>query len=116
MFFRQGWGSEAWLSTLDTIDEWSGRIAKFANAQEASEPYALVVTADHGGIGKKHGGATMAEIEIPWILAGPGVAAGRELQTPVRTYDTALTVAYILGVRPSDCWIGRPVLEAFAGK
>jgi arylsulfatase A-like enzyme len=73
----------------------------------------VLITADHGGVGKKHGGATMAEIEIPWILSGPGVAAGRELRKPVRTYDTAPTIAHILGVQPSECWIGRPVLEAF---
>ena len=48
-------------------------------------------------------GATMAEIEIPWIIAGPGVAAGRELKKPVNTYDTALTVAHIFGLKPPDC-------------
>jgi predicted AlkP superfamily pyrophosphatase or phosphodiesterase len=74
----------------------------------------VLVTSDHGGKGKGHGGATMAEIEIPWILRGPGVAAGRELTTPVSTCDTAATVAYIFGLEPPRCWVGRPVVEAFA--
>ena len=39
----------------------------------------LLVTADHGGVGKRHGGATTAEIEIPWIIYGPGAAAGKEI-------------------------------------
>ena len=49
-----------------------------------------------------------------WKLDPPsGVAAGRELRVPVRTYDTAATVAYLLDLKPPDCWIGRPVKEAF---
>ena len=71
------------------------------------------VTADHGGVGKKHGQATMAEIEIPWIIAGPGIAAGQEITAPVNTFDTAATLAHILGVKPPECWIGKPVLSAF---
>jgi hypothetical protein len=58
----------------------------------------------------------MAELEIPWIVAGPGVAVGREVRTPVRTYDTAATLAWIFGIKTPECWIGRPVLEAFTAK
>ena len=78
-----------------------------------AEQTIVLITADHGGKGKGHGGATMAEIEIPWILAGPGVAAGKELTRPVNTYDTAATVAYIFGLKTPECWIARPVVEAF---
>ena len=56
----------------------------------------------------------MAEIEIPWILHGPGVAAGKEITAPVNTYDTAATVAHLFGLKPPSCWIARPVLTAFA--
>jgi arylsulfatase A-like enzyme len=55
----------------------------------------------------------MAEIEIPWIIRGRGVVAGKELATPVNTYDTAATAAAILGLEPPKCWIARPVVEAF---
>ena len=74
----------------------------------------VLVTSDHGGKGKGHGGSTMGEIEIPWILRGRGVAAGRELPATVNTFDTAATVAHALGLSPPKCWIGRPVLDAFA--
>jgi arylsulfatase A-like enzyme len=74
----------------------------------------LLLTADHGGVGQKHGGMTMSELEIPWILHGPGVAEGVELKTNVNTYGTAPTVAHILGIKPHAAWIGRPVLEAFS--
>ncbi len=73
----------------------------------------VLITSDHGGKGKGHGGSTMEEIEIPWILHGRGVAPGRELSAMVNTYDTAATVAYALGLAPPRCWIARPVVDAF---
>ncbi len=74
----------------------------------------VLITADHGGINKGHGGETMAELEIPWIIHGPGVAPGREITMPVNTFDSAATVAYIFGLTPPECWIARPVTAAFA--
>jgi predicted AlkP superfamily pyrophosphatase or phosphodiesterase len=58
-------------------------------------------------------GPLMAEIEIPWMIHGPGVVLGKELTGPINTFDTASTIAQIFGLRPLACWIGRPVREAF---
>ena len=72
-----------------------------------------MITADHGGKGTSHGGPTLEEIEIPWIIKGPGIKAGNEIASPVNTYDTAATVAYMFGLTQPSCWIGKPVLAAF---
>jgi arylsulfatase A-like enzyme len=72
----------------------------------------VLVTSDHGGKGRNHGKNSLEEIQIPWILRGPNVAPGR-LAASVYTFDTAATIAWILGVSPHPCWIGRPVLAAF---
>lgn len=111
-----GHGTPQYYEAVAKADALVGRMLAALKDAGIADRTIVLVTSDHGGVGKKHGGATMAEIEIPWIIAGPGVAVGRELRTHVRTYDTALTVAYILGVQPSECWIGRPVLEAFVKK
>jgi hypothetical protein len=74
----------------------------------------VLITIDHGGKGKGHGSATMGEIEIAWILVGPGVATGKELTTHVNTYDTAVTVTYVVGRKTPKCWIARPILAVFA--
>ena len=55
----------------------------------------------------------MDELEIPWIVNGPGVRVNHEIKTAVNTYDLAPTIAWIFGLRPPSCWIGQPVLEAF---
>jgi len=108
-----GHGTTQYYEAVAKADALAGRMLDAIKEAGIAGSTIVLVTADHGGVGKGHGGSTMAEIEIPWILSGPGVAAGHELRTPVRTYDTAATVAFILGVHASECWIARPVLEAF---
>jgi arylsulfatase A-like enzyme len=72
----------------------------------------VLVTSDHGGKGHNHGKNSLAEIQIPWILAGPGVTPGK-IANAVFTYDTGATLAWIFELQPPACWIGRPVLAAF---
>ncbi|GMV97713.1 MAG: phosphodiesterase [Phycisphaerae bacterium] len=110
---EKGHGTPDYYAAVEEADRLIGRMLS-AVKEAGMAPHTIVlVTADHGGVGTKHGNATMAEIEIPWIIAGPGVAAGREISTPVNTYDTAATIAHVLGLKAPACWIARPVLAAF---
>jgi predicted AlkP superfamily pyrophosphatase or phosphodiesterase len=108
-----GHGSPQYYAAVAEADRLIGLVLGGLEDAGIADRTVLLVTSDHGGVGKKHGGNTMAELEIPWIVRGQGVAAGKELSTPVNTYDTAATVAFLLGLKPPACWIGRPVTEAF---
>ena len=108
-----GHGTREYYDSVGVADDLIGRAIQGLKDAGMWEKTILIVTADHGGKNKGHGGATMAELEIPWIIHGPGVAKGRELTAPVNTYDTAATIAYVLGVRPPEAWIGKAVKAAF---
>ncbi len=108
-----GHGSPEYYASVAEADRLIGLVLRGLESAGIAQSTVLLVTSDHGGVGKKHGGNTMAEIEIPWIVHGPGVVAGKDLATPVSTCDTAATVAFLLGLKPPACWIGRPVTEAF---
>ena len=108
-----GHGTPQYYEAVDVADKLIGRILDGLKEAGMSNNTLLLITADHGGVGKGHGKATMAELEIPWILYGPGVKRGHELKTALNTYDTALTVAYIFGLKPNPAWIGKPIAEAF---
>ncbi len=108
-----GHGTPEYYDSVGVADELIGRAIQGLKDAGMWEKTILIVTADHGGKDKGHGGATMGELEIPWIIRGPGVANGHELTAPVNTYDTAATIAYVLGVRPPAAWIAKPVKEAF---
>lgn len=53
----------------------------------------FIVTADHGGIDKGHGGNTMEEMEIAFIIAGKGIKSGYNFTESMMQYDCASTIA-----------------------
>ena len=110
---HDGHGTPAYYASVGVADKLIGEV--IAGIQEAgmTQDTLVLVTADHGGKDKGHGGATMGEIEIPWIIAGPGVRVGHEIKASVNTYDTAATIAFAFKLKPPQAWIARPVREAF---
>ncbi len=107
-----GWSSREYLREVENDDALLGQVLDMLQETPVGESTFLLVTSDHGGKGRNHGKNSLEEILIPWILHGPDVAAGR-LVAAVYTFDTAATIAWILGVAPHQCWIGRPVMAAF---
>ena len=110
---KYGHGTPEYYKSVEEADRLIGETLHGLEAAGMLAQTILIITSDHGGVGKGHGGATMAEIEIPWIIAGPGIAPAKELTSFVNIYDTAATVAHIFGLTAPDCWIAKPVLEAF---
>lgn len=108
-----GHGTQEYFASVKVADELIGTLLKSLESAGMMDRTIVLITADHGGKDKGHGGATMAEIEIPWILYGKGVRHGHELKTAIDTFDTAVTVAHILGIKPHPAWIGKPITEAF---
>ena len=107
-----GHGTEKYYEAVAAADYLIGELIAGLEKAGLRDRTILLVTADHGGIGKHHGGATMAEIEIPWMMEGPGVLPGHEIPGPVNTYDTAATISYLFKVKAPSVWIGRPVRDA----
>lgn len=109
----KGHGTPEYYQAVEEADRLLAQVLAGVDAAGMGDRTLVLVTSDHGGVGKGHGGATLAEIEIPWIVWGPGVARGLQLKTPINTFDTAATVAHALGLKTPREWIARPVLEAF---
>lgn len=111
-----GWKSWHYQQAVEMVDGLIGDVLKAIDETKMKGRTIVLITADHGGVGTKHGGPTQEEIDIPWIIHGPGIAAGRQIESFVNTYDTAATVAHIFGLKPPTCWIGKPVAEAFRAR
>jgi len=109
---ERGWLSDEYLGAVREADRLIHDLVASLRDRGLWERSAIIVSADHGGVGTKHGGLSRAEIEIPWIAAGAGIVRAHELQKPVNTIDTAATIARLLDVPPHPAWIGHPVVEA----
>lgn len=99
------WESADYLRAVAEADRLIGEMLAILPPEQTL----VAIVADHGGTEKKHGNPTKRELEVPWILAGPGVAKGRELNGPVYSLDTAPTVLALMGLKPHACWTGRAV-------
>lgn len=94
-----------------------GRIGEIIQATKDAGIYdetVFIISSDHGGINKGHGGKTLQEMETPLIMAGPGIKNTGELKSAVMQFDIAPTIARLLGLSTPQPWIGRPVAEALS--
>ncbi len=114
----EGWGSPKYLAKLEETDRYLGRLLKALEDAQLRTKTVIILTADHGGAGTKHGGPDARSQYIPWIVAGPCVRHGYDLtlqpQRLVRVEDTAATALWLLGVPQPAVFLGQPVQEAFA--
>jgi hypothetical protein len=112
----QGHGSPAYYESVTKADSLIGRIRDAVKEAGIWEASVIIVSSDHGGVGFGHGGESLAEIEIPWIIEGKGIKKNHSLHSTINTFDTPATAAYLLGIQPPQAWIGRPVMESFIGE
>lgn len=112
---EHGHGSAAYYAAVAKADSLIGRVVEGIRNAGMEQNTLLIITADHGGVGRKHGDATIAEEEIAMILYGKAVKQGYQVQQQVVTYDLAATIAFALHIVPPYAWTGRPVKSAFTG-
>jgi arylsulfatase A-like enzyme len=110
---EHGHGSPEYLEAIEEADRLTGAMLAAVKEAGIDGETVVIVTADHGGIGTKHGGNTIEELEIPWMARGAGIRNNHEITSPVDTYDTAATVAALLTLTPPAEWIGKPVRDLF---
>lgn len=108
-----GHDTPEYYDKLAQLDVYIGRLLQALKTAGIADRTIVILTSDHGGVDKGHGGKTLLEMEHPFIIYGPGIRADVEIIQPMMQYDTAATIAYILGLDTPRSWIGRPVLEAF---
>ncbi|WP_227370311.1 alkaline phosphatase [Halomonas sp. M20] len=108
-----GHDTPQYYEKVEMIDGLVGKVIEALEESNMMKDSVIIFTADHGGIGKGHGGQTLVEMEIPWIIYGKNIPAQGELEFPIITYDTAATIAYVLGLETPDVWRGKPVIDAF---
>lgn len=110
-----GHGSKEYYHSVEKADGLLAEVMAAIEEAGMAEETVVVVSADHGGLGKGHGGESLNEMEIPFIVWGKSVKKNHQLTHPVFQYDNAATAAFALGLKRPMAWIGRPIKNAFEG-
>lgn len=110
-----GHGTPEYYAAVSKTDSLVHQILNAIKSAGIDQHTLVIITADHGGVGTGHGGATIEEAEIAMILYGKDIKKGYKIQQQVYTYDLAATIAFAFHLTPPYAWIGRPVKPAFEG-
>lgn len=102
-----------YYAMLTKLDGYVGQIVEAVKEAGMLDDTIFIITADHGGIKKGHGGKTMEEMETAFIISGKGVKKGYEFTESMMQFDVASTIAYIFGLKQPQVWIGRPMTQVF---
>ena len=108
-----GHDTPEYYADAEKIDGLVGNILSNLEQSGMMDDTVIIFSSDHGGINKGHGGKTLLEMEIPWIIYGKDISAKGKLDSSIITYDTAVTIAHILGLETPEFWRGKNIKEAF---
>jgi predicted AlkP superfamily pyrophosphatase or phosphodiesterase len=99
-----GWMSRQYLQGIANADQCIGRVISALPLECTT-----IVMSDHGGHEYTHGTELAEDMTIPWLINGPGIPAGRQLERPVNIIDVAPTVTQLLGMTSPPEWQGTAV-------
>ena len=105
-----GWGTPEYTNACVHLDGNIGRVMKGLDELGLRDETVIMLVADHGGLGKKHGMDVIECFEIPFLVSGPAVKHGFRLREPVMGADSAPTALDLLGYSVPETWRGRPAL------
>lgn len=111
---RDGWGSPGYRAGVRRADECLATLMQALLDGGATGETLVVVTSDHGGKDRTHGGDSSSELQVPLVLAGTMVRAGR-LPAGVKTRDVVPTILHVMGATGAEGCEGRVLTEALSG-
>jgi predicted AlkP superfamily pyrophosphatase or phosphodiesterase len=114
---HDGWGSAQQVAVVGLADQALGKVLDALNTSHLTDSTLIILSADHGGAGRTHGGLDPRSRHIPWVAAGPGVKHNYDLTLDIKlvinTEDTFATACDVLGIPLPQDIFGKPVMDIF---
>ncbi len=104
----RGWYTDEYMERQRTLDKNIGLVVEALKEAGMYDDTVIILSADHGGVDKRHGGFTLLEMETPLIVSGKGIKENFEFPLPMMQYDVPAIIADILGLQIPADWRGRP--------
>jgi arylsulfatase A-like enzyme len=106
------------------IDDLVGQVIRCLDEQGLADDTLIIFTADHGDFAGQYGlnekwDASLQDclLKVPFIMAGPGIPAGKHVEGLSEHVDIPATVLDYLGMKPPQHWVwhGSSLLPVIAG-
>jgi len=102
---KKGWMSEEYLHHVSKSFDNVKRVI-----DELGKDHTIIITTDHGGHDTGHGTLLDSDMTIPMFFIGDEFEPGKDLGE-ISIMDLAPTISEIMGVTPSEDWVGKTVLS-----
>ncbi len=99
-----GWDSENYLQSMSGADQCLSSLL-----QKLSDQDAVIITTDHGGLGKHHQQGRPEDMRTFVIAKSPKIAAGTRWKT-ASILQIPPTVASLAGFSPSEHWLAKSLV------
>lgn len=109
-----GHDTPEYYKAVEKIDSLIGEIINNLEKENMMNETIILFSSDHGGINKGHGGKTLLEVEIPWVIYGKGISPKGKLDETIITYDTGATIAFLLGLKTPESWRGKAITSVIS--
>lgn len=107
----KGWMTDDYVKACQKIDSLVGVVVDCVDTQLDPKSTAIIYTSDHGGIKTGHGGKSMSEMEVPYVMVGRNIPQDHKIERVVMKYDNAPTITDMLGIKPAEQWRGKSIFE-----
>ena len=109
-----GYGSKEHLNQITLVDGYIGMVYDKLVERGMMDDTLLIVTSDHGGEGKWHGGLSDDEKFVLFAAKGKTVEKGGAARD-MEIRDVASIVLFALDIEQPECYTGRVPSGVFAG-
>lgn len=110
---RFGWDTPKYEACINELD---GRVVQIFDSLRligSLDDVVVIISGDHGGLNRLHGGTDPREQLHPFIVWGKGVKRGFEIADVTTNADIPATMLWLADIPLPQSWRGRPVLSAF---
>mgnify|MGYP006289895763 CR=1 FL=1 len=104
--------SKRYIKKIQRNDKLVGTMVSAIENRPFDEEWLVCLVSDHGGNGKSHGGLSLGELTIIFMLSGNAISQKGEIpdnvETSPRIVDVVPSIAKFIGMPPRDNWDGKP--------
>jgi arylsulfatase K len=102
-------------------DAMVGELLSALDACGLADTTTVIFSGDHGELAMEHQqyykmSHFEGSVRVPLIMAGPGIKAGRRIETPVSLIDMAPTICELSGMPQRACFSGESLLPLARGE
>lgn len=104
---RHGWESTEYIKAIEEADVQIGKLIDGLQKAGLFEDTYFLVLSDHGGKENGHGGISLDEMEVPWLICGPSIKSSQVIKVPNTIENTAAIIAKVFNCKLPDSWTGK---------